>query len=493
MPVDPTELGCEAQALAVAREMARQVPAYRAALAAHGVDPSRLEAGAIAWRELPVLDKASYVTAHAWRDLMPEAHRRNTWSVSSSSGTGGAPFYWPITADAVLDATAPAHAPDARDLPMSRPASVVLQEAFDVWRHRTLFVAAFPLGSWRAGAFFALFGQGREDLTSVAPGPDADQIAPALVQLGAEFERIVLAIPPSRLRPLMKALEPLAVPRDKLRFLLLGEPFAEETRTELTALIQPPGDEPAAISVYGSADTGPVGVESRWSVALRALLSAVPAAASALGLSHPVENLYHAVNCALVELCGDELTFTRWQGVPLARYNLHDRGRFLAVDRVSGVLRDTAVPPELEPLRAGLLARRPLGDLIVFSGRTGDLRFYGPLLALADLRAAVAQPALAPYFTGELRVALRQGALTQLHWQLELRPGLALGLPDPSIVAAELVREVARLDPRFAQVCRRHFPEHESLPPEQRPFVVEIVAWPELTRRAAQAPKPRVL
>jgi phenylacetate-CoA ligase len=238
-----------------------------------------------------------------------------------------------------------------------------------------------------------------------------------------------------------------------MRYAVLGEPFPERVRTRLLEQASVPRTTPLLFSVYGSADTGFLGVESSASVALRQLLDSNPALNESLGVGPVVPHLFHvAAPDAYLETVAGELCVTRWQGIPLVRYNLHDAA---ALWDWSEVRQTVLSSPHLRPTDRDLVeviagAGQSLTDLLVIHGRADrTLILCGTNLTEAMFDQAVKSPALEAYLTGNYRVRLHyDGDRQRLALDLEFRQETP---PDPETV--DLVYE------RFVQTLGEAQPE----------------------------------
>jgi phenylacetate-CoA ligase len=156
------------------------------------------------------------------------------------------------------------------------------------------------------------------------------EIIDIITDVEPRVDLIVLFLCPSYIRYLQLRAESLGktLPLSKLRYMVLGESIPECMRMSLQARAGVPPHEPFMLSSYASADTGMLGIESPSSVALRKLLTLNEGLAAELGFSQPVPHLFHyCAPDAYLETIDGELCVTRWQGIPIVRYNLHDRVR----------------------------------------------------------------------------------------------------------------------------------------------------------------------
>jgi phenylacetate-CoA ligase len=467
MTLDLPQLGDPAAAHAVARRAAQRVPAYRRHLAARQIDPA-----ALAWTALPTMDKKDYLLAHPFADLLADDFG-DPFTIFSSSGSSGRPFYWPQLKGAQREAAA-----RLRQL---------LEEVYRIHERKTLAIVGLALGSWIGGEHFSWV------LKSVAvdapyafavfsPGNRHDEIIAMIESAGCFVDQVIVFACPSAIGHLRLRAEQQgrALPLAKLRFVVLGEPFPESVRLGLQAEASLAPGEPAMISIFGSADTGVLGVESPASALVRGVCERDATLAADLGFGGVVPHLFHQADpSALLESVDGELCVTKWQGVPLVRYNLHDAVRLLRwsalVERVASRLGDG---PMTQGLRASA-ARLP--DVLAVTGRADScLLLCGTNLTEAMLDTAVRSPELAAALTGNYRarVILEHGR-QRLEFTLECRGGIAPDDATASAIYPLLVTALGRAQPEFKDdwdnIYRRW--DDDSA---HRILALRLVAWPAL-------------
>ncbi len=171
-----------AGALALFREVAASVPAYRAFLAEQGVDVGRVR-GVPDFAALPMVTKQNYLTRHPLAQLCRGGRLESCDFVAVSSGSTGEPTFWPrfVTRRAA----------DRRAL---RAGVRTTASAAD--QRRTLAVVCFALGSWVGGMYTSrllphLAAKGYP-ITVVTPGNQREEIWRVVRALAPQFEQTVL-------------------------------------------------------------------------------------------------------------------------------------------------------------------------------------------------------------------------------------------------------------------------------------------------------------
>jgi phenylacetate-CoA ligase len=227
------------------------VPAYRAFLAAHGVDPGGVRTLAD-YARLPLVTKDNYVRVYSLAERCRGGRLDAVETLALSSGSTGEATIWPR---------------DLRDeIEVTRRFEHVFRDGFRAAERRTLAVVAFPLGTWVGGMYTAaccrLLAAKGYPLTVVTPGNNVPEILRIVSMLGPAFEQVVLLGYP----PFMKGVidEGLARGLDwaalRPKLVLAGEVFTEEWRSwvaEQAGIADPIGDIAA---LYGT--TSPIAAAS---------------------------------------------------------------------------------------------------------------------------------------------------------------------------------------------------------------------------------------
>ena len=296
----------------VASRARTQVSAYRKFLEGYQIPDNAV------FVNLPTTDKASYLKTFTFEDLVSDDFA-DTFTIFSSSGSSGQPFYWP-------------------QIKGSHRSSVArfghyLENAYEVHQRRTLVIVGLALGSWIGGDFFSWLLKSvaiaaSYPLAVFSPGNKHDEIIAMLHSAERFVDQFIVVCGPSAIGHLILRAKEKAqpLPLSKIHYLVLGEPFPEVVREELEKNSSAGGLR--MFSVYGSADTGLLGFESPASIILRRICMADPLVAEDLELGPLIPHFFHHADpSTYLETVGGELCITKWQGIPLVRYNLHDSAR----------------------------------------------------------------------------------------------------------------------------------------------------------------------
>jgi phenylacetate-CoA ligase len=467
-------------AQSIALRTFRQVKAY-----ARFLDDNR-----VVWpcqfNDLPVVDKANYIQAYPLPDLLAEDAAADIFAIFGSSGPGGHAVYWPQLKAGYADA-----APRLR---------AFLEHSFEIDRRRTLAIVGLALGSWIGGD---ILSWALKDVALSAPYPFAvfspgnkhDEIIGMLSAASGLVDQFLLVCCPSAIAHVRLRADEMGrdLPLSKIRFLVIGEPFPESLRSELAQASGSGGPSVGLFSVYGSADTGILGYESAATVRLRQLCAADRLIAERLGIAGVIPHFFHQADPTVyLETVGGELCVTKWQGIPLVRYNLQDRAQLfdwpMLVERLGKQASDDGPLPEALATFRNVMPSLPCDGVIAVSGRSDSLILCGTKLSEAMLDQAVRSPEFAHRLTGLYQACIVvEDRRQRLSLRLETRgegPHRDEALYDP------LIQAIGRAQPEFMDDWRHIYRRWDG-DPDKCILKLDFVAWPGLSGGLGHQTKQR--
>jgi len=483
--------GSEAVARDVIERFYAGSPAYRSLIDAGLQQLGKSDLREVSWDDLPILTKDNFYAANPWRDFVPRESYHDIYSILRSSGTTnpdgtGRGFFWPQLR--------------SHDTVLAPLLQARLIDAFALGTRKTLVIIGLSLGSWAGGEQFSfifktLALRNGFPMVVFSPGNQHAEILELIGVLHDEVDQILIALCPSAIFYLEKLAEQTGqiLPLEKITFLVTGEPFPEELRLDLARRARRSGHEPTILSVYGSADTGILGVESAPLIQARQFLHAHPVFARQLGFaSASIPNLYHVQReDTFYEIVDGELVITRWQGIPLARYNLKDRVRLYSWPKLC---RELALADSGNATFWINLAHQPLTDVMTVAGRAhGCLFLCGSNIFESMLEEVFFGSELRDLSTGAFCVWTELDAGRQvLCWQVELKEGRVE--PDESDVRLlhdRLVLLLGQQQPEFADDYETFYRPFEQN--GLRIFRFVFTPAPQLSALQRQAIKRRII
>lgn len=445
-PLYLTALGSKELAYEVLQKMYVDSKAYRELLREKLNIQKLEELKHIEWSQLPLLTKKNFYALYPWKDLLSKETYDDIYAIDRSSGTtsksGG--FFWPELKSQYLHGIE-----EFKKLAI---------DTFKLNQRRTLVIVGFSLGSWSGGMTYSFFFkllalQVNFPLVVFTPGNEHEEIIEIIEKMKAEFDQILILLCPSAIFYLEHLAEQknVQLPLEKISFLLGGEPFSEEMRIDLIDKIGSGHNGMPINSYYGAADAGLLGIESIPLIKVRQILYQNPDIALACGFTpHNIPNLYHLLDDEVyLEIIENQLVITKWQGLPLVRYNIEDNVKFISWKMLC--LSIAHQRPEEGVWKE--FANYPLTDLIAISGRSDNCVFLcGTNIYDNMLQAALSKSSLKDITTGIFVAwsSIEEGRQV-LNWQIELKKGQ--NVPNESSrkkIHEELVHLMGEQQPEFA-------------------------------------------
>lgn len=401
----------ERRALYVFHEAARRVPAYKDFLKKHKINPEKVRT-IKDFQVVPWIDKKNYLRRYPLADLSWDGLLHTNQMISVSSGSSGEPFFWP------------------RGLLLEVEVTLLFEvwfhAFFEAHRYKTLFVNSASMGMYIGGPFslnaVLRIAQKGYRVVVVTPGIELEDCLRILSKIARDYEQIVVVGYP----PFIKDILDVGIARgarwkmQRFGLLLAGEGFSEGWRDHVFELVS--ADKKVAISLYGTADAAIVAHETPFSVSLRRLIIS-ERTLSARFFKDPSRLpsfLQYYPSLRYFEEADGELIFTvGGTGVPLVRYNIHDRGGLV---RYSEVLR----VKDREQRTVAKKNSWSLPFVFLFGRSDFTTTIYGLNVYPENIKAALESQAIRNLVTGKFQMTTeyrRRGFSQHLLIRLELARG----------------------------------------------------------------------
>ncbi|WP_113699618.1 phenylacetate--CoA ligase family protein [Nonomuraea lactucae] len=416
--------------IALFHQVAASVPAYRAFLGEHGIDPAQVTTFQDFVR-LPMTTKETYTRRHPLPRLCRDGVIGDMIAVSS--GSTGEPSFWPRSLS------------DERVI--AERFEEVFRDCFDARSRRTLAVVCFALGTWVGGLFTVnccrQLAERGYPITVVAPGSDKREILRVVPELAPHFDQVVLLGYP----PFLKDVIDMGLPwsRWDLKLVTAGEVFSEEWRTLVADRAGIADPVRGIASLYGTADAGVLGNETPLSVEIRRFLAERPETARELfGESRLPTLVQYDPEVRFFEEHEGTLLFSGDNGVPLVRYHIADEGGVVPYDRML----DFVGRHGFEPSHAG--PRRPF--VYVFGRSQFTVSYYGANVYPENIAVGLAQPPVSSLVTGKFVMEVVENSRRDRHLvvTVELMPGERPSEGTAHAVADSILAQLLRLNSEFA-------------------------------------------
>jgi phenylacetate-CoA ligase len=474
-------LGSKQKAKQVAARVQKLVPAYRDFLQSQGIEIG------IDWDKLPLTDKKSYLMAYKYPELLGN-DTDQILAFFRSSGSSGNPFYWSYLKSG------------SRWAPLG--SRLFLEKAFAIHQRKTLAIVALDFGSWITGDHFSwalksMALRSPYPFSVATPGNALGDVIQLIEVTESLFEQIIILIVPSAIAHLHLKAKQLGktLPLDKIKYIVLSESFPESLRTYHQRKARVPETTPFMFSMYGSTDTGGLGVESLATICLRKLLFSNPALAAEIGIELPIPLFFHYIYPdAFLEAIDGNLYVTRWQGIPLVRYQISDKVNFYHWKKLkAAIVSSQNLQPADEPLVKKIAsASNWLPNLIAVTGRTDNcLVFGGTNLTEYVLDAAVTSADLQPLLTGLYQARIIYEEDKQfLSLNLETHLNIEINSELENTVYYALIKSLNEIEPLFASDYKNLY-FHWDNEPTQRVLKLNFLPYPALSQATEHQIKQR--
>lgn len=443
-------------ALNVFKWSAKNVPAYKKFLRKRNINPAKVRT-LDDFKKVQILDKKNYLLAYPYRDLFPG--RKLPPLVSMSSGSSGKPFYW-----------SRGFLQEERG---GRLHEIIFRDIFKIEKKQTLVIVAFSMGTWIAGAFTAnscrYLAKKGYNITIATPGIEKEDAISLLQDFAPNFEAVILAgYPPFLMDIIVEAKRrKINLKRLNMRLLFAGENFSEKWRGLIHKMAGISDGLRGSISVYGSADADSLGHETPLSIFLRKKAEANKVFKEAIfhGINflptlvsyYPQEKYFEAVN--------GELIFTAKSGIPLIRYNIHDKGSVMPYAKIAGLIKKFGLRKEI--------AKNSLGawklPFVTLGGRSDvAVTFYALNIYPENIKAGLEDERISKNVTGKFvaeHKTVNYGKNQKLIIRAELKRGQKISEKVKQEAKNAIVKNLVKLNIEyrklFASIGDRAYPQIE--------------------------------
>jgi len=311
---------------------ARKVPAYMNFLKKKAIDHEKITT-IDDFKLVPPTTKENYIDSYSFGEKCWDGAIAGMHMISTSSGTTGVPYFWSRDLQAVIEG-ASMH-------------ELFLKYMYEANKKSTLLLNGFALGRWIAGTFtlecLDLLTWKGYPIVSMTPGYDAQAVLEVIQSLPYTFDQIII----TGFVPFLKELAELFVAKKintrklHIYFLGTGQGITENWREYVRNLIGNT-DPNAVINLYGSADAALMGIETPLSIDIRKKI--VPSVYKDFFGENRLPSLYNFdPRLTYFESVDGELHSTKYSGIPLIRYNMHDKGGIIPFKQMDDLLSQHAI------------------------------------------------------------------------------------------------------------------------------------------------------
>ncbi len=437
----------QSTALNLFYDVAANVPAYKAYLAAQNIDPTAIRTFED-FQKLPVINKENYISRYPLAQLCRYGQLETCDMIAASSGSTGKPTFWPrFFTD---------------ELQIATRFEQIFYDSFYADIRRTLGIICFSLGTWVGGMFTTnccryLASKGYP-LTVITPGNNKAEILRIIQEIGGAFDQVVLLGYPPFLKDVIDTGIASGVEwqQYQIKLVMAGEVFSEEWRSLVGERVGAENPCYDSASLYGTADAGVLGNETPLSICIRRFLAKNPDAAKALfGESRLPTLVQYDPSSRLFEVEDDALLFSGDNGIPLIRYNIMDTGGIISYNTMLEFLAKWGFDP-VENLRSQTqqLPRgiHPLPFVYVFGRSNFTVSFFGANIYPENVTVGLEQGEIPEWVTGKFVLQVKEDADKNrfLAVVVELAPGVESSEDKRQAITASILSQLLRLNSEFA-------------------------------------------
>jgi phenylacetate-CoA ligase len=295
------------------------------------------------------------------------------------------------------------------------------------------------------------------------PGKRLDEILHVVQRLSPQFEQTVLLGYPPFLKEVVDAGRAQGVDWSTfaVKLVMAGEVFSETWRDLLAERLG--GADPLRFSssIYGTADAGVLGQETPVSIAIRRFLAERPEAAQALFGDTRLPTLcQYDPTARYFERLDGSLAFSGWNGVPLVRYHIADRGGVLPYAAMLGKMRDLGCDPVATVRGTGGPEPRKQPFVWVFGRTDFTVSFFGANVFPETISLGLEQPEVRARVTGKFVMQVQEGLADdkpRLTVAVELAKNAVEDDAFCDAVATAILAQLRRLNSEFANYVPAEF------------------------------------
>ncbi len=444
----------EQQIVKLFQRCANEVPAYRAFLHSHNIDPGSVGSYAD-YQRLPLTNKSNYMKAYPLPERCLGGSLQAADRIAVSSGSTGQATFWPRSL--------------AYEMDIAVRFEQVFRDSFHSQQRSTLAIVCFALGNWVGGLFttsccWHLAAKGYP-LMVATPGNNKAEIFRVVRELAPYFEQTVLLGYPPFIKDVLDAgiAEGIDWAAYQTKLVFAGEVFSEEWRQLLASRTgsQTPCFDSA--SLYGTADGGVLGNETPLTIAIRRWLATQPAAAQRLfGEARLPTLVQYDPASRFFEVEQNTLVVSGANSLPLLRYHIADKGGLISYEAIweflqaygIGSVTDLGLPADFQPRRLPLV--------YVFGRADFTVSYYGANIFPENVSVGLEQVGIHQVVSGKfvLETRLDQNGDKYLHIAVELLPEIEASNALAERIAVSVRDQLRRLNSEFAH----YTPPERQLP-----------------------------
>jgi phenylacetate-CoA ligase len=418
----------EHASLKLFHQMARRVPAYKDFLKKAKINPSKVKT-IRDFQQLPSIDKDNYLRKYSREQLSWDGkYPRGQWTIASTSGSTGEPFYFPRQ--------------NFQDEEYALTAELYLRTNFQIHKKKTLYIVAFPMGVWIGGLFTyealqLLAARGNYDLSIITPGINKLEIIKSIKNLASHYDQVIIGSYGPFLKDILDDGERMGIRwKDyNLGFVFSAEGFSEGFRDYVIKMTGLKNAFTGTLNHYGTVDLGTMSYETPYAVMLRRIAVKNPKIYELLfnqTQKLPTLTQYLPEQFYFEEV-NNRLYCSASSGMPLVRYDLKDHGGVFTSSYIKKELRTLGVDVSKEARKAHIESTIwNLPFVHVYERSDFSVSFFAFQIYPETIRKALHREEFHKLITGKFSMMVKYNKQNNqvLEINIELKHGIA---PSPSL------------------------------------------------------------
>ncbi len=453
-------------ALGLFYSMAERVPAYKDFLKKNKISVAKIKT-IEDFKFLPKIDKHNYLKIYDLEKLCWDGNLKDKrWTISSTSGSTGEPFYFPRE--------------EEQDLQYARTAEMYLRTNFQIHKKSTLYIDAFPMGPWIGGVFTfsairLIAEEGKYPLSIITTSIDKNEIIKAVKKFGDKFDQIIIGSYAPFLKDTLDdgIRQGLDWKKYNLGFIFSAEAFSENFRDYVIKKTGLKNPYTTTLNHYGTVDLGTMSHETPASILIRRMaLAKEPLYKDIFGditktptLTQFLPEMFYFENEEGNLLC------SAYSGLPLVRYDLHDHGGMYTFSQIKDKFLASGIKLEQEIGKAKLNSTVwNLPFVYVFERSDFSVSFYAFNIYPETVRRALQEDVLEDKITGKFTMLVIDD--DKLNQCLEINVELKSGVSETSDLH-KLVGEIV-----FDRLLKENSEYRRTYEDKGHKVFPKIVFWP---------------
>lgn len=413
----------EEVSLKLFREAAERVPAYKDFLRKNKINPVKIK-NFKDFKSVPATSKENYLRQYPLEDLTWKGHMKKSLVFTSTSGSTGAPFYFPRN--------------HVLDWQSSIYHQIFLENSRIDINKSTLVLVCFGMGVWIGGLItyqaFKLISDRDYPLTIITPGVNKKEIFEALKNLGSKFDQIVICGYPPFMKDVVDEAGSNGVKwKDhNVRIIFAAESFSEKFREYVIDKIGIKDIYTGTMNIYGSADIGTMAIETPINILMRRM---------ALGRKDLHKNIFAEANRLPTfaqfnpefinfEVADKNIYCTGNNTIPFVRYEIGDNGGVVSFNEADSIFKSHGVDIRKEAIKEGLQNTiSELPSVYLYERTDMSTKLYGAIIFTEYVKSGLERAKFANRITGRFTMFTKHDRKNDeyLEINIELKNGVKQG------------------------------------------------------------------